>query len=150
MALVSNMSFVLHVWGCPTFSVSTPFHLVSVQITVWYLLPPDGTSRSIPSLGFSPYVPRWVWYSALRPILLRQTAQAFPRSCSHKPLAHEQGFQALLMCPEMLPNIWFQQAGMEHAGSHHVLLEVCGFLLSLHVCETPDGWNKPCSQQCFP
>lgn len=41
----------------------------------------------------------------------------------------------------MLPNIWFQQAGMEHAGSHHFLLEVRPnpFLcmsVKLQMCET--------------
>lgn len=29
----------------------------------------------------------------------------------------------------MIPSVCFQQAGMEHSGSHHLYLEVCGFLI---------------------
>lgn len=71
MALVSNMSFALHVCWCPTFSVSTPFHLVSVQLTVWHLLPPEDTSLRLASLHMCPSgfdIQLLEHYSSARPL----------------------------------------------------------------------------------
>lgn len=71
------MSFVLHICMCPAFSLSTPFHLVSVQVTVWCLLPPDSSSSFpwyIPSLSFSHLYPSGFHiqplycYSSVRPL----------------------------------------------------------------------------------
>lgn len=83
------IDLVLQVCRCPTFSLSTPFHLVSVLITVWSFLSPDSTLSFpwlIPSLGFFQCVPQWFWYSVLTLLLLCKTTQAFPRSFSDKPL----------------------------------------------------------------